>query len=107
MSETDDLLMLMMGAFKRRVLMNWLVPSKGKLWKDWMILDGSPEGLYPSIVVPISNTDKVLVLIPEEEFMKLLDSWKLTHKKEYKVADRMTQEDRQRKALRGLRRLFE
>ena len=103
--ETDRLLMRMFSAYKRRVSMNWIVPAKGKPWKSWMIPDESPEGLYPSVIVP-EDAHKVLVIMPEDSFMKLLDAWKLTHQKEYRAADRITQEDRQRKALRGMRRLF-
>ena len=107
MNETDNLLMLMMGAYKRRVGKHWIVPSKGKPWKDWMTPDESPEGLYPSMIVVQDDYDKVMVLMPETEFDKLLDAWKLIHKKEYRAANRITQEERQKKALRGLRRLFE
>lgn len=107
--ETDRLLMSRFGAFKRRVVPNYIIPSKS----GWLeerhgvsIKDDSPEGLYPSMVVPGYNYDKIMVILPEEEFNELFKSWKKANPKIVKNCDKITQEEKHRKAISNLRFLF-
>ncbi len=56
--------------FKRRVTKKYIIPSKGEdpklIWPD-----GSPEGLYPSVIVPKFNLGKTLFIIPMEQLDRI------------------------------------
>ena len=56
--------------FKRYVSKKYIIPSKGEdprlIWPD-----GSPEGLYSSVIIPEYNLGKTLFIIPMEQFDRI------------------------------------
>jgi len=75
----DQLIMLSMGAFSRRVSSTWINPAKSRLVEDLsrvFFKDESPEGLYPAFIVPENLTGQIVIVTPIQDFKNLLDLWK-------------------------------
>lgn len=80
MSKTEideEKILLMTGACKRRVHSHWIIPSKSRPYYEderrvLCSIDESPEGLYPSIILPKHLLDKPVLVIPEENLERFL-----------------------------------
>jgi len=75
----------MLGAFSRRVVNEWIVPSKSRSYYEDLRRvfhkDESPEGLYPACIVPQNLLGEIVVIIPLDKFTALLELWKKEHPK--------------------------
>jgi len=69
---TVDIQRLRVNAFERRITNEWVTPIKGELFyektKVTHFTDESPEGYYPSCIVPKQHLGKVVTIIPLENF---------------------------------------
>ena len=80
MVEVDDYIKMSLGAITRKISSTWINPAKSRGYfedlRRVLYKDESPEGLYPACVVTQNFLGKVVVIVPIEEFQKLLDLWK-------------------------------
>ena len=97
--KVDDLILSMNRGMKRLITNMWLTPSMGSEY------DESPDGYYPGTVVTQDLINKVVVIIPEEDFKAFLKFFKAQNRKWYKNACRFVQEEMRDKALSYLRYL--
>ena len=93
--EPEHTLMMMMGAFTRRISSTWINPAKSRMREDLarvFFKDESPEGLYPACIVTEHLLDQIVVIVPILKFKELLDAWKQTHPDYMKAMDKMLKE---------------
>jgi len=78
--ELDSTLMMIMGAFTRKITNTWINPAKSRVYFEDLrrvfFKDGSPEGLYPACVVTEDLLGQVVVIVPMLKFKELLEAWK-------------------------------
>lgn len=60
--------------FNRRVDNNWIVPEKGNTY------DSSPSGHYSSVLVPTFHLGKILFIIDDETYHKIIDNLRIGDK---------------------------
>lgn len=60
------------GAFKRRIVKNYIIPSKSHSYGEDHpeLKDESPEGLYPACVVSETLLNKIVTIVPDEDFVE-------------------------------------
>lgn len=78
--KADENLMLIMGAFTRKIVNTWINPGKSRAYYEDLrrvfFKDGSLEGLYPAAVVTENLLGQVVVIMPMMKFKELLEAWK-------------------------------
>lgn len=99
--EVDNLITRMLGAFTRRVVNEWIVPSKSRSYYEDLRRvfhkDESSEGLYPACVVTQDLLGEVVVIMPLDKFTALLELWKKEHPKWVKNATKLVEKEEKQK----------
>ena len=95
--KVDNLIMSMLGAFTRRVVSEWIVPSKSRSYYEDLRRvfhrDESPEGLYPACIVTQNLLGEIVVITPLDRFTELLKLWKKAHPKWVQNAKQIVQKE--------------
>lgn len=81
--KVNETIMMLKGAFTRKVSSTWIDPAKSRPYYEdlrrVLCKDESPIGYYPACVVTEDLLSHLVVVIPIQSFMELLEAWKLVN----------------------------
>jgi len=87
--ERDKLLIMLLGAFTRKVHNTWIDPKKSHSYFEDLrrvfYTDKSHKGLYPAIIIPQHLLNELVVVIPIEKFKEMFRSWCNDHPEKVEV----------------------
>jgi len=75
----DEVLKDILGAFERRVELEWVEPQRIR-GRDKGYVDNSPPGYYHAVIVPFYLDGRVVTIMPEESFLEMFKVFKRSKK---------------------------